>query len=154
MKPMVFAALAFVLVSATPAMANAEDDANYISEHVMSPYCPGVTLHDCPSDRAVELRDKIKDLAEQGFTRAQIMSELEAEFGPTIRAEPPRSGIGLLAWILPLVAGLGAAAFAWTILRRWARPPDRPEGYDPDVHVTTEDRRRLDVELDKMRGPA
>ncbi|MEA2516814.1 MAG: cytochrome c-type biosis protein CcmH [Actinomycetota bacterium] len=154
MKAMVIATLALVVATAAPALANAEDVANDISEHVMSPYCPGVTLHDCPSDRAVELRDKIKDRAEEGFTRAQIMSELEAEFGPTIRAEPPRSGIGLLAWILPLFAGLGAATFAWTILRKWARPPDRPEDYDPDVHVTTEDRRRLDAELAKMRGPA
>lgn len=144
-------ALVMLLVTA-PANAAPQDIANDISEHVMSPFCPGVTLHDCPSDSAVALRDRITEMAEDGFTREQIMTVLEREYGETIRAEPPRSGRGLIAWVLPLIAVVGAVWIAWVLLRRWARVPAPSAGYDPDVHITAADRRRLDAELDKLRG--
>lgn len=153
MKVMV-AVAALLVVSAVPALAAPEDVANEISTQIMSPYCPGVTLHDCPSDSAVALRDQIVGWAQQGFTRAQILDKLEAEFGPTIRAVPPASGSGLLAWLLPGVAALGGAALGWWFLRRWVHSPARPEGYDPDVHITERDRKRLDIELNKLRGEA
>lgn len=144
----------FVVLVVAPAHAAPQDDANYISQHIMSPYCPGVTLHDCPSDSAVALRERITEWAEDGFTRAQIMDELVAEFGPAIRAEPPRSGSGLLAWVLPAGAALGAAGLAWLLVKRWSHEPVVADGYDPDVHVTASDRRRLEAELDKLRGRA
>lgn len=143
-----------LLVMSVPAQAGAQDDANYISQHVMSPFCPGVTLHDCPSDSAVALRDRITAMAENGMTRAQIMAELEREYGATIRAEPLKSGTGLIAWMLPALAAIGAASIAWMLLRKWARVPETPPAHDPDAHITPTDRRRLDAELDRLRGPA
>lgn len=143
-----------VLALASPAFGAPQDIANDISENIMSPYCPGVTLHDCPSDSAVALRNRITGWAEEGFTRSQIMDRLVDEFGETIRAQPPRSGSGLVAWVLPVLAALLASGIAWKLLRRWAHEPEPVEGYDPDVHVTPSDRRRLDAELDKLRGPA
>ena len=148
-------AAAFILLAlGVPAAAAPQDVANDISQNIMSPFCPGVTLHDCPSDSAVALRDRITEWAEDGFTRAQIMDRLIAEYGDTIRAEPPRSGSGLVAWLLPVLGALGAAAIAWKLMRRWAHEPETPDGHDPDVHVTPADRRRLDAELEKLRGPA
>jgi cytochrome c-type biogenesis protein CcmH/NrfF len=146
------AAVVLVALAAAPALAAPEDVANEISTQIMSPYCPGVTLHDCPSDAAVALRAKIVEWVEDGFSRAQIMSALEAEFDRTIRARPPFGGSGLLAWLLPGIAALGGAALGWWFLRKWVQVPARPEGYDPDVHITEQDRKRLDVELNKLRG--
>jgi len=148
------AAVFISLAVAVPAAAAPQDVANDISQNIMSPFCPGVTLHDCPSDSAVALRDRITEWAEDGLTRAQIMDRLILEYGDTIRAEPPRSGSGLVAWLLPVLAALGAAGITWKLLRRWAHGPETPGGSGPDVHVTPADRRRLDAELDKLRGPA
>lgn len=150
----VLASTLIFLAFAAPAIAAPQDVANDISENIMSPFCPGVTLHDCPSDSAVALRDRITEWAEEGFTRAQIMDRLVTEYGETIRAQPPRSGSGLIAWVLPVVAVLVASAVAWRLLRRWAHEPEPIDGYDPGVHITAADRRRLDAELDRLRGPA
>lgn len=154
MKRSLTVAIFVMLATAAPAHAAPQDDANYISQNIMSPYCPGVTLHDCPSDSAVALRERITGWAEDGLTRAQIMERLEAEFGPTIRAEPPRSGSGLLAWVLPACALLGAAGLAWALLKRWAHAPASPDQAMTDARMTATDRRRLDAELEKLRGPA
>lgn len=143
-----------VLAIAAPAHAAPQDDANYISQNIMSPFCPGVTLQACPSDSAVALRDRITGWAEDGLTRTQIMDRLVAEFGPMIRAEPPRSGSGLLAWILPACAALGAAGLAWVLIKRWAHEPDPSGGDAREPRMTASDKRRLDAELDKLRGSA
>lgn len=152
MKQALSIAAVMLLALAAPASAAPQDDANYISQHIMSPFCPGVTLHDCPSDSAVALRDRITALAAEGFSRDQIMDELVEEYGQTILAEPPRSGGSLIAWVLPALALALAGWVAWTLMRRWAVIPATPDGYDPDIHVTASDRKRLDAELDRLRG--
>ena len=151
------AGVAFVVVLEAPAGAAPEDVANDISARIMSPFCPGVTLHDCPSDSAVALRDRITVMAQDGMTPTEIMAELESEFGPTIRAVPPASGSGLLAWLLPGVALLAGGACAVAVIRRWTRAPtaDVPEVATPSpARVTAEERRLLDQELAKLRGRA
>ena len=146
--------IAAVILLPGPAHATPEDTANDVSEQIMSPYCPGVTLHDCPSDAAVALRDRIEGMAEQGMGRPEIIAVLEQEYGESIRAVPPASGSGLGAWLLPGLAALMGAGAGWLLLRRWMRTPARPDGYDEDVHITPADRRRLDSELKKLRGNA
>lgn len=145
-------ALAAAVLGALPASAAPQDDANYISENIMSPFCPGVTLHDCPSDSAVALRDRITAMAESGMTRTQIMAALIDEYGETIRVEPT-GGSGVIAWVLPAIAGLAGAFIAWRFMRGWARRPvtAADEGSDP---VSPSDHRRIDAELDDLRGPA
>lgn len=136
------------------AAAAPEDVANDVSEQIMSPFCPGVTLHDCPSDSAVALRDRIEALAEEGFGREEIIAQLERDYGASIRAVPAAEGTGLWAWVVPGLAALGGAGIGWLLLHRWVRVPARPDAYDEAVHITPADRRRLDHELKKLRGNA
>ncbi|MGH2807998.1 MAG: cytochrome c-type biogenesis protein [Actinomycetota bacterium] len=141
-----------LLVAAPAANAAPQDVANDISMQVMSPFCPGVTLHDCATANAVELRDRIVEMVEEGFTRAQIIDFIENEYGVTTRATPDPGGTGIVVWLLPGLAALGGAVVAWHFVRRWARIPATPEGNDPAVHITDADRRRLDAELRRFRG--
>lgn len=150
----VLSGFALVIVLVGPAAAAPADTANSVASKVMSPYCPGVTLHDCPSDNATALILRIEGWARDGYSEAQIIDLLVAEYGPGIRAVPPVSGTGLGAWGLPLVAAVGGGVGAWWLLRRWVRPPPTPDTYDPEVHITPADRRRLERELELFRGDA
>ena len=87
MRVIVAAATCLMLLAA-PAAAAPEDVANDISNEIMSPYCDGVTLHDCPSQEALDLRDRIEAWVSQGQSRTQIMRHLEREFGAGIRGAP------------------------------------------------------------------
>jgi cytochrome c-type biogenesis protein CcmH/NrfF len=133
----------------TPALAGGPEDlANRISAEVMSPYCPGVTLHDCPSDAAVQLRERILGWAEDGWSRDRILNRLEAEYGASIRSTPPASGTGLWAWVMPAVVVIGGLATASIVAMRWSRrrrPGAAP--YEP----TASQRSRLDSELAQAR---
>ncbi|MGH2828413.1 MAG: cytochrome c-type biogenesis protein [Actinomycetota bacterium] len=142
------------LLFAVPARAQSPEDlANDISNKVMSPYCPGVTLHDCPSQNALELRDDIETYARDGMTEAEIMDRLEADFGPAIRAEPSSEGAGVLAWILPSIALLIGGGLAWMLVRRWFKRSRGIEDGDSRqvVTVSGDERERLDAELRQLR---
>ncbi|MDP9069567.1 MAG: cytochrome c-type biogenesis protein CcmH [Actinomycetota bacterium] len=145
-----------LLLFAAPAVAAPEDTANDVSMEVMSPYCPGVTLHDCPSTEADALRERIRGWAEAGWSKSRIMAELEAEFGPSIRATPGRAKGGMVAWAVPaavvLLGAIVAAALAraWTT-RRSTEPADAGEGA-AGIAVNAEDRRRLEAELGMLRS--
>lgn len=150
---MVAAALGFLLLSASPASAAPEDVANRISNEIMSPYCPGVTLHDCPSRQADELRERIEGWAAQGWDDERIMAELVDQYGEGVRATPPSEGGGILWWILPgLVAVLGAL-LAGRLARRWAGARDRDADKEALAErrdarsISAEQKQRLTAEL-------
>lgn len=152
MRRALFLALALLALFAAPARAQSpEDVANDISHKVMSPYCPGVTLHDCPSQKALDLRDDIEGYARAGMTETQIMDRLVADFGPSIRAEPSSDGAGMLAWILPSLALLAGGALAWTLVQRFVRRKALSDEVRPPNTVSGEERRRLDAELRQLR---
>ncbi|MQA99419.1 MAG: hypothetical protein GEU78_03875 [Actinobacteria bacterium] len=143
-------AIAIAIAVAAPAAGAGppEDLANRISGEIMSPYCPGVTLHDCPSDAAVELRGRILGWARDGWSRERILDRLEAEYGASIRSTPPASGAGLWAWVMPAVA-VGAGLLAATaVARRWSRRRAPEQNLD---EPTPSQRSRLDSELAQAR---
>jgi cytochrome c-type biogenesis protein CcmH/NrfF len=130
-------------LTSAPATAAPEDVANDIAGQVVSPYCPGVTLHDCPSAAAVELRDKIETRVAAGATKAEVLDWLESEYGTTIKAAPK----GFLAYVLPvlaIVAGLGIVVLA---TRRWTKKKD-----PPPPAISPDDSKRLEAELSTFRG--
>lgn len=157
MRSLVVALCALVLCAA-PAQAAPEDVANRLSGEIMSPYCPGVTLHDCPSKEADALRERIRDWAAAGWSDDRIMNELVAQYGESIRALPPADGGGITAWVIPGLVAIVGAGFAGVLARRWTRARERDRA-DEELavrrelrEVTPEQRARLAAELAAQRG--
>jgi cytochrome c-type biogenesis protein CcmH/NrfF len=142
------AAISLLLVAPISVAEAPQDVANSISEHVMSPFCPGVTLHDCPSDNAIALRAQIARWARRGWTRQQIMAKLMAEY-TDIQAVPADRGASLLVWLLPAIAIVAGGTTALVFARRWSRPrTDRT----PAAELGSHDRNRLEEELALVRN--
>ena len=152
MKRAAWITLLFLALS-VPAMAQTPEDlANDISNKVNSPFCPGVTLHDCPSPSALDMRDRIESYARQGMDESAIMERLEAEYGPSIRAEPSSEGLGILVWILPSIAVLAGGLLAWLLVSRWTSRRPQPSGAPrATVERSASERQRLDAELGQLR---
>ena len=78
----------------------------------MSPFCPGRTLSDCPSEYAGQWRHDIQRMVDEGKTPEQIQAELERRAGGDLSGSPNRgAGYGLsiglaLAALLVLVGAL------------------------------------------------
>jgi cytochrome c-type biogenesis protein CcmH/NrfF len=158
------AAVVALLLLASPAAAGPEDVANDIASRVMSPFCPGVTLHDCPSAEAQALRDRIEKWARQGLSEDQILNSLEADYGVAIRSTPPAGDGGWLAWALPGTALVVGLVLGWLLLRRWTNAAARARAREEESmeraregpvgreELGDRDRRRLDAELAMLRS--
>ena len=158
------AVIAALVLLASPAAAGPEDVANNIASKVMSPFCPGVTLHDCPSAAAQDLRDRIERWARQGLSEGQILDALEADYGVGIRSTPPAGDGGWLAWALPGTALVVGLVLGWLLLRRWTNAAARSRAREEESmerarqgrvgrdELGDRDRRRLERELAMLRS--
>jgi cytochrome c-type biogenesis protein CcmH len=139
------AALLLVLLLAAPAQA-AEPRASLtdIEDEVMCLEC-GTALNVSNSDVADQERDFIAELIAEGKTKQEVKDALVEEYGPRVLAVPGDDGFELTAWLVPVLAAVGALALVVLTARRWrgARqdPAAEGPGLDPD------DERRLDAEL-------
>jgi cytochrome c-type biogenesis protein CcmH/NrfF len=120
--------LAFALLAAT---AHAQDDleiararaAHELSRELMSPYCPGRTLADCPSPDAGAVRDEIREALRAGESVDSIRTRIESRFGAQVIGVPTTP----LGWLIPIVVlAAGALVLVFALRRavsRGAAPP-------------------------------
>jgi len=96
--------------------------ADKLFDELLSPFCPGLTLKNCPSPAADSLRRQIRSHLDQGASIADVKAALVDTYGETILGAPPASGFNLVLWVLPWVSvAAGGAGLALLILRRRRR---------------------------------
>jgi cytochrome c-type biogenesis protein CcmH/NrfF len=100
---------------------------------LMSPYCPGRTLADCPSDQEAS-----------GRSAEDVHAEVLAAFGDVVRQAPLPEGLGLAAYVIPILLFLAGGGLVAVFLRKQTRASARPA---PVVAVDPELQRELDDEI-------
>jgi cytochrome c-type biogenesis protein CcmH/NrfF len=138
-----------ILGLALPAVAADAESWHYdMWNSMMSPYCPGRSLLDCPSGQATELREWIAEQEKAGRRREDVEEQLYAQFGDVILQAPKASGFGLAAYLTPVV-GIAVGALVLVIfLRRQAasaRQIPAPVAMAPDPEVD----RLIDEEMSR-----
>jgi cytochrome c-type biogenesis protein CcmH/NrfF len=145
------AALAVLILAGVTAAApvRADDAAGWsyqLSNELMSPYCPGRTLPDCPSSQAAELRHWIVDQENVGRSRKEVEAQLVARYGDEILQAPKATGFGLAAYVVPVLLSLAGAALLVVFLRRIVATPAARAGAPP-APLDPELERLVDEEL-------
>lgn len=124
---------------------DAAADAQAIFTSVMSPYCPGRLLADCPSAAAFQLRADTLRRLESGESAADVERELYLKFGDSIRAAPLARGWNRVLFVAPAIAlALSGAALLWFLARR--RTEDETQAVVADAALEE----RLRQELDRV----
>ena len=126
--------LAGALAGASPVVAQTADSsasepswAYELWHDVMSPYCPGRTLAECPSPQADELRLWILTQSAAGASREEVEASLYARSGDQIRTTPRAEGWGLAAYVIPVVAFVFFGVVVVWVLRRLVSGTRSPE---------------------------
>jgi cytochrome c-type biogenesis protein CcmH len=144
--------LAALAVGVPAALASEQHPTlNELEGQLMCPTC-GTPLSMSEAPAANRIRAFIVQRIRAGDSRSEIMDKLVAQFGPGIRAAPPASGFGLLAWALPLALLLGGGAVIGVYAWRWSRSREpAPAGSAPEQNgrapLDPELERRLEEEL-------
>lgn len=86
-----------------------------IARELRCPVCQGESAAESNAGVAVEMRRLIAEMLAEGKTEAEIKAFFVERYGEWILFEPPRRGVALWAWVLPLVGllllGLGLFAY-------------------------------------------
>lgn len=114
----------------------------------MSPFCPGRTLADCPSEYAGEWRKEIRGWVAEGRSAPDIKDELERRAGANLSGSPNRDA----SYLVPVgiaLGGFGILALLFVRLRRSKEPDAAPKDApgEPDGEAPSVDDTRLEQEL-------
>lgn len=126
--------------------------AQAISRQTMSPFCPGRTLSDCPSEYAGQWRHDIQRMVDEGKTPEEIQAELERRAGGDLSGSPNRgAGYGLsiglaLAALLVLV---GVLRYLRSKKHEETSPAPSPEAERTSAEERTALDQRLEHELNE-----
>ena len=124
-----------------------------LGNELMSPFCPGRALSECPSPNASDLRQWILDQEAAGRSREEVEAQLYERWGDQLRQAPKMEGVGLIAYAVPAGATLaGAAVVAFFLRRRRGEElaPAAPEPLAP-AQADPELERLIDEELGAER---
>jgi cytochrome c-type biogenesis protein CcmH/NrfF len=89
-----------------------------LSTELMCPTCK-TRLDQSSSPQANQIRRELSRMQARADSRSAAKRILEAEYGPEVLADTPRSGFGALAWLAPTVLVLTGAGLAVLLARRW-----------------------------------
>jgi cytochrome c-type biogenesis protein CcmH len=74
-----------------------------IARELRCPVCQGESAAESNSGVAVEMRRLIAEMLKEGKSEAEIKAFFVERYGEWILYEPPRRGVTLWVWVLPLV---------------------------------------------------
>jgi cytochrome c-type biogenesis protein CcmH len=117
------ALLALLLALATPAALAQEQALDRrvfeIAGLLRCPTCVSESVGQSSSPIAREMRAIIQEQLEAGRSQAEILAFFQERYGDWILLEPPRRGLHLLVWLLPVVATVVGAGTLALLVRRW-----------------------------------
>lgn len=100
-----------------------EAEAQSIDQMLMCPVCPAETIDQAQVEISFQMRAVVRQLLAEGQSRDAILAFFVERYGPDILAAPPKSGVNLVAWILPAVGVLAGVGGLYFIIRAMTRRP-------------------------------
>ena len=147
MRALVVAFAAACVLAGGVRAANPPNAADLEAE-LVCPVCE-TTLDQSDAPVAQRMKTFIRERIAAGDSEREIKDALVSEFGSGVLATPPKSGFGLVAWLLPLGALVAGVITVGLLVRRWSGrrgPLDPGRPLDPDLE------RRVDEELARFEG--
>jgi len=98
-----------------------EEEAQGIDGMLMCPVCPAETIGQAQVEISRQMRRLVREMLSQGSSRQEILDFFADRYGTDILAAPPKSGVNLVAWVVPVLGVLGALVAGLLVIRSMAR---------------------------------
>ena len=100
-----------------PGQGYDESEAQAIDRMLMCPVCPAESIDQAQVPLARQMRQRVREMLAEGASRQEILDYFADRYGQNVLASPPKSGLNLLAWTLPVVIILAALAGGLFVLK-------------------------------------
>ncbi|EKS7813242.1 cytochrome c-type biogenesis protein [Edwardsiella piscicida] len=101
-----------------------------LTEQLRCPKCQNNSIADSNAIIASDMRQKVYELMQQGYSQQQVVDYMVARYGNFVTYEPPVTPATLILWIGPLLAILGGG---WVLVRLARRRPARAAQRDSEA---------------------
>ncbi len=115
--------------------ATTADRVQRITRQLKCPVCSGETVADSNAPISKDIRAAVQQRVEAGESDGSVTAYIVRQY-PGTRLKPPTNGVGLIVWLLPVMAFAAAAIGLALAFVRWRSRPG--------VVVTDEDRALVD----------
>ena len=129
----VVVAIVVLVVQSRPSDSPASR-AERIEHDLACPVCEGQSIADSDAPESRAIRADIPQQIAAGRSDAEIRALILARY-PDIELAPASSGIGLVAWLVPVLAFLFGACALGYALWRWSRTPRFPATQEDEAIV-------------------
>jgi cytochrome c-type biogenesis protein CcmH len=137
-----------------------DDEVNAIAKQLYCPVCENTPLDVCPTEACRQWRELIRSQLADGWTEDQIKQYFVDNYGDRVLAEPPRTGLNWVVYVLPPVIILLGGFILFRALQSWtkastasagpsaseASPPGEAKPIEQDEYVA-----RFEEELKKRK---
>jgi len=113
-----------------------DDDMNAVAKQLYCPVCENIPLDVCGTQACAQWRELIREKLAQGWNENEIKEYFVLQYGDRVLAEPPRSGLNWLVYILPPVAFLVGVFILYRGIKSWRNLADLDSG--ESVHEESE----------------
>jgi len=156
---LIAAAIAIAVIAARgpAAPATLQDRVRAVAVELRCPVCQDLSVADSPAPLARAMRARIAAELSAGASPAAIRDGFVRSYGAWILMAPPRRGLSLVVWVLPLALAVAGCVIVLVAVRRWTRDrpgvsPNEPSAEAPDSRdespdLPAADRRLLDRAL-------
>ena len=123
-----------------------QDQFKDIAKDLRCPTCTGISVLESDAEFSVQIKDKVIEQLRQGKSRTDVMAFFVDRYGPWILREPPREGISLMAWIVPIGLMVLGPFGVWFLV--WRR---RKVTISHRVRSAAEILAQMETELSRLR---
>ena len=116
-----------------PPLSYDEEVAQGIDQMLMCPVCPAETIDQAQVEISRQMRRLVREMLAQGASREEVLDFFVERYGAQVLAAPPKSGLNLLAWIVPVVVVLAALGAGVLVIRSMAGNGVWPLQTEPPV---------------------
>jgi len=131
--------------------ASIDDRALAIENELQCPVCQNVTVAYSGSTLAGQMREVVHEQLAAGKSHDQIIQYFVDRYGEAILTQPPKHGLNLLAWLLPLAGlALGLAAVASVLRSRRGISESAGPAASAEPGLSADDERLLATALEEI----
>lgn len=113
--------IALAMALLTPAFAQVEIGSRTfdIARNLRCPVCVSESVADSSAQIAQQMRELIEEKVDEGLSDKQIYAFFQERYGDWILLQPPKRGVHLFVWLLPILVGVAAVVVVVALARRW-----------------------------------
>lgn len=99
-----------------------DDEVNEVAKGLYCPVCENTPLDVCPTEACKQWRNVIRTQLAEGKTEEEIKQYFVDYYGDRVLAEPPRTGLNWLIYVLPPALILLGAVWLFKNFQAWTKP--------------------------------